>query len=360
MPYQWTVAAPNSGAGPAHCLYEFNGELFEGDGDNTTLLKLVGNTLTFAGGGPISWGLYCLSLIECNGFLYGLSGPAPTKLVEWDPVGQAWQILPVASLGVSVPIAIYECFSMVKLNNQIYMIGGGAGAGSSSIYLWDGIRGRLPLTEFYGFSEVSPGYIGDTGGGFLINNDNMVNLFASIVFNSVIYVGTSSPTANPNNGGGYLLQWDGITGHKMTIAAPKINNTTGLSLVVYNGNLYAGTSPNGELLQWDGVSAWVRVAPQLGAETGVGTLVVHNGHLYGTTSPNNLLYMWDVVSAWVQVLPQYLTQSIEALVSFNGDLYGATWGPAADLLLKYSLVTPTLLSFPAGNIQHKLISAGLI
>jgi hypothetical protein len=72
MPYQWTVAAPNSGAGPAHCLYEFNGELFEGDGDNTTLLKLVGNTLTFAGGGPISWGLYCLSLIECNGFLYGL------------------------------------------------------------------------------------------------------------------------------------------------------------------------------------------------------------------------------------------------------------------------------------------------
>ena len=357
MPNGWIVAAPNlAGYGEIYCLYDFSNGLFGGDDNDSSLLKLTGNIWTPVGNGLISWGLKCQSLVECNGFLYGLSGPSPTYLIEWDPVGLDWQIFPVASVGMPAPVTIYPCASMVKLGNQIYMVRqNGANGGVGMLFLWDGIR--IPrFTQFYGFSAVSPGYIGDTAGGLLLNLDNTVSTPISIVFNGVIYVGTKSFSA-VNNGGGYLLQWDGVPGDKMTIAAPKIDGQKVItSMIVYNSQLYAGTSPNGELLQWNGTNAWTRVAPQLGTETSVDSLVVHNGNLYAGTGPNGLLYKWDGIGNWVQVLPQYLTQTdIAALISFNGNLYGASFGPGSSILLE--LINPSLSS---NAIKKKLFTTGMI
>jgi len=71
------------------------------------------------------------------------------------------------------------------------------------------------------------------------------------------------------------------------------------SLAVYNNKLYGGTYPNGKLYEWNGVDAWVEVAPRLGDETHIFSLAVYNNKLYGGTYPNGKLYEWNGVDAWV-------------------------------------------------------------
>ena len=47
-----------------------------------------------------------------------------------------------------------------------------------------------------------------------------------------------------------------------------------------------------KLYEWNGVNAWVEVAPKLGAETHIYSLAVYNGKLYGGTRSNGKLYEW--------------------------------------------------------------------
>jgi len=117
-----------------------------------------------------------------------------------------------------------------------------------------------------------------------------------------------------------------------TQVAPQLGGETNIySLLSYNGDLYGGTSPNGNLYQWNGVNLWVQVAPQLGAETEIWSLVEYNGLLYGGTGSLGNLYEWNG-AAWVQRAPQFAAETdIYSLAVYNGKLYGAT-GPNARLL----------------------------
>ena len=76
--------------------------------------------------------------------------------------------------------------------------------------------------------------------------------------------------------------------------APKLNSETYIrSLAVFNGKLYGGTSPNGNLFEWNGSNAWVQVAPKLNSETYIWSLAEFNGKLYGGTYPNGNLFEWS-------------------------------------------------------------------
>ena len=45
-----------------------------------------------------------------------------------------------------------------------------------------------------------------------------------------------------------------------------------------------------KLYEWNGVNAWVEVAPKLGAETIIYSLAVYNGKLYGGTYANGVAF----------------------------------------------------------------------
>ena len=108
--------------------------------------------------------------------------------------------------------------------------------------------------------------------------------------------------------------------------APQLNlQVTILSMAVYNGKLYGGTSNGGRLFEWNGVNLWVQVAPQLGAITEIYSLAVYNGKLYGSTNVSGRLYEWNDVNLWVSVAPQLgAATTITGLAVYNDKLYGST------------------------------------
>jgi hypothetical protein len=108
--------------------------------------------------------------------------------------------------------------------------------------------------------------------------------------------------------------------------APTLESQTYiLSLAVFNGKLYGGTSPGGRLFEWNGTDAWVQVAPTLESQTYIRSLAVFNGKLYGGTYSGGRLFEWNGTDAWVQVAPTLESQTyILSLAVFNGKLYGGT------------------------------------
>lgn len=120
-----------------------------------------------------------------------------------------------------------------------------------------------------------------------------------------------------------------------TERAPQLVETTIYSLAVYNGKLYGGTSPLGNLFEWNDVDAWVQVAPQLNAQGIIYDLIVYDDgggdDLYGCTDPGGRLFQWNDVDAWVEVAPALLGQTqiyaLEVYDDGGGDaLYGSTGG----------------------------------
>ena len=83
------------------------------------------------------------------------------------------------------------------------------------------------------------------------------------------------------------------------------------SLCVFNGNLY-GCGANGYLLRWDGVSAWVVVAPQIGPHSINALCVYDDGSgstVYGINDHGDL-WKWNGTNAWTQVAARLLPASI--------------------------------------------------
>ena len=79
--------------------------------------------------------------------------------------------------------------------------------------------------------------------------------------------------------------------------------------------IFGGTSPNGKLLEWDGINAWVEVADS--TESQIWDLAVFDSRLYGGTYPNGKLLEWNGTDAWVEKAPQFGTENLQCLATFE-------------------------------------------
>lgn len=113
------------------------------------------------------------------------------------------------------------------------------------------------------------------------------------------------------------------------MGSPIAGETEIISMAVYNGKLYAGTSGNGKVAVYDGTS-WTATnggSPIVAGETYVFSLAVHAGKLYAGTYPNGKVAVYDGVS-WTTTNGGLSVSAgetyVHALASFNGKLYAGT------------------------------------
>ena len=201
------------------------------------------------------------------------------------------------------PISEVTAAGMVSADMTVLVAGGGDGL---QIYV-DGTlydTSPLPFTSGNAWVQKAP----------QLGVESII--YSMAVYNGKLYGGTSP--------GGNLYEWNDV--NLWVQRAPQLGAELRIySMAVYNGKLYGGTSHNGKLYEWNDVNLWVEVAPQLGAETQIRSMAVYNGKLYGGTNPNGKLYEWNDVNLWVEVAPQLGAESsVFSLAVYNGKLYGGT------------------------------------
>lgn len=136
-------------------------------------------------------------------------------------------------------------------------------------------------------------------------------IYSLCEFNNKLYAGTY-----PN---GNLLEYDS-TSYQWIQAAPQYNSETKIwCLVVFNNKLYGGGG-EGYLLEWNGTNSWVEKAD---AGSSINSLYEFNGKLYGAGASGKL-YEWNGTDAWIEKTSQYDNETIESLCEFNEKLYGGT------------------------------------
>jgi len=172
-------------------------------------------------------------------------------------------------------------------------------------------------------------------------NDNGVE--SIVYYNNLIYGCTALSSGTPAKG--TLYEWDPVTRPvDWTRVAPQLGaETSTRGLTEYNNLLYAGTSPNGNLYEWNGVNAWVQRAPLLGLNTGILCMYVFNGKLYAGTGHGELL-QWNDVNAWVSKAPRVGLTVIYSLIEFHGELYGLA---SDSRLFKWNGVNAWVVVLPA-------------
>lgn len=114
-----------------------------------------------------------------------------------------------------------------------------------------------------------------------------------------------------------------------SLGAPIAGETELVSMAVYNGKLYAGTSAGGKVAVFDG-TAWTATngnSAIIPGETYVFALAVHGGKLYAGTYPGGKVAVYDGVS-WSATNGGLSISAgeteVHALASFNGKLYAGT------------------------------------
>jgi len=130
------------------------------------------------------------------------------------------------------------------------------------------------------------------------------------------------------------MSWSLVAGQLGTISQI-------FSMCIHNGKLYGGTKApdqsgdGGQLLEWDGVSAWVSVAPMLNTGNSIESMLSFKGDLYATTgiygsgasiSDGGCLLKWNGTNAWIKVAPLNISQFyIFDLTEWNNRLYAGTF-----------------------------------
>ena len=150
------------------------------------------------------------------------------------------------------------------------------------------------------------------------------------VHNGKIYAGTKS--ADQSGDGGQLLEWDGVS---QWVSVASMNNTANaiLSLASFNGDIYATTgifgsgtltADGGRLLKWNGVNAWIVIAPQLYNQFYIWDLTVWNNRLWVGTFDRMYLYSWGLgETVWtLEAFQSYPPpqQFAQALQVYNGNM----------------------------------------
>lgn len=121
-----------------------------------------------------------------------------------------------------------------------------------------------------------------------------------------------------------------ITPRIWTKVASQLNSETDIySLLVYQGNLYGGTSPNGNLFMWNGSNAWVQKAAASSSQTIIYSLATYNDKIYGGTGPGGRLFEWDGSNTWISRASVLNSQTrIHALITTSTYIYGGTYNLA--------------------------------
>lgn len=136
------------------------------------------------------------------------------------------------------------------------------------------------------------------------------------------------------------------------------------SMQVYQGNLYAGTWPEGKVAVYEGDESWQEVG-RVGVDgTEVNALVVHNGKLYGGSIPRAEVCRFDDASEWTSLKRFYSPKGwkpgapgkasrpevnewcrVTSLTTFDGQLFASTGS-----------CTSSPLDFPRDDIRGKVYS----
>ncbi|WP_406695939.1 LamG-like jellyroll fold domain-containing protein [Singulisphaera sp. Ch08] len=100
------------------------------------------------------------------------------------------------------------------------------------------------------------------------------------------------------------------------------------SFEVWNGELFVGTWPNGQVFRYDGERQWV-TAGRLGGELEVMGMAVHNGKLYGGTLPLAEVHRYDGGVTWANTgqldrTPDVRYRRAWSMALFQGRLFCGT------------------------------------
>jgi cysteine-rich repeat protein len=151
-------------------------------------------------------------------------------------------------------------YTLKVYNDKLYY---GTGWNGGTIYVFDGITWSVSTT---------------------LNPGQDFHVHSLEVYNNKLYAGTM---------GGKVYVFDGTT---WSLAGTLPNADWIWSLKTFDGNLYAGTHPNGIIYRYNGVS-WVSVYDT--PATTVAALEAHSGKLYaGTTYDGGKVYVFTPGSGW--------------------------------------------------------------
>jgi len=138
-------------------------------------------------------------------------------------------------------------------------------------------------------------------------------IFCLNSFEGKLYAGTGNQ--------GDLLEWDNVSATWAEVASGAGFSITSVNdLIQYNGKLYG--CGGGKLLEWNGSNAWVSKAS--GASGVLKTLCVYGGSIFASGSAG-ILYEWAGSGNWVQRAPLFDTlQYVRDIIVFNNKIYGST------------------------------------
>lgn len=224
-------------------------------------------------------------LVVCNGMLYG-GGGSTGNLYQWDSVNLAWTLVVVGAIGTSVR-------DLVVLNNQIYggMKNGALYRFNEATSAWIQVAAILGGESLGALAVYNGKIYGGTDDSALLYEWNGVNAWSSVanlggsitslaVFNGKLYGGASTS--------GRLVEWNGT--NAWVVVAPQLSTGYISSLAVYQNSLYAGLSAfasgSAKLIKWNGVNAWKLVAETIPNESTLISMLVFNDNLYVATSDN--------------------------------------------------------------------------
>jgi hypothetical protein len=278
-----TAGSQDTGAaGTSTRIYSFavfKGKLYAGAYTSAQVFRYDGGT-TWTSVGWLPNGAAAYSLVVYNGNLYAtVSAVSNANVYRYDG-GTTWTS--VGQLGTLATIV-----TSIVYKNNLY-----AGGTGTTFYRYDG-----------GTTWTSVGTLSGQA-------------YSTAVYKEDLYVGNSTGEVQRYDGG---TTWTGVG----TPAASII-----MSLVVYDGNLYAAPFGTGTAYRYDGGTTWTSVGA-LGNSTGLRTLAVYGGKLYGagidTTTPSSL-YRYDGGTTWTS-MGQFGTtgSSTRALAVYDGKLFAGTW-----------------------------------
>jgi hypothetical protein len=134
--------------------------------------------------------------------------------------------------------------------------------------------------------------------------------------------------AAANESGGVLSTRGDGEWHKDAPLPPDVSQT--YSFAVHGNQLHIGTWPDGKVHRWSDDRSWAD-AGRLGEELEVMALVSYNGSLYGGTLPTGELYRQDAGAAdrWTQIAqldttPDVKYRRVWSMAVFRGELFAGT------------------------------------
>ena len=144
-------------------------------------------------------------------------------------------------------------------------------------------------------------------------------VYALCAYNGALYAATGGSSANLYRSATGTAGWAPHIGTGVMAAE---NSTE--ACAVYNGMLFVGTRPSGDIFATDGVAPVASLA-SLG-QGGVMALGVFNGRLFAGTGAGGILMSADGIT-WTQVFTTG-AGTVRAFAAFNGRLYAASTSPA--------------------------------